>query len=299
MISPNHNIIKYCEEIGLKYFEINQFKNKDLLYKKNIILSEVDKINKIIDGELYFSHTQWDIFCFLMVDKLKTKKNIYFLNFESEYNLSSFKISLNYLKIWVQKKILAFNFGFELEIKEIGGKYLLGITKDFFKDSGIQIIDNKLTYKNEIINTVKKYSISEDRIRNLYIDDGVNFYKEHLDLLDNTELINILNDNKFYFKGHPTSNSSNFYFAKCISLKTEMPVEFYLPNVSNIVISVISSSLITASYFEDIKTISLLELVKWNSESYKEKMKKYLQSESTGRILFPNTVDDLKRLLKF
>jgi len=173
----------------------------------------------------------------------------------------------------------------------------LGITKDFFKDNRIKIIDNKLTYKNEITNTLKEYSIAGDKINNLYIDDGVNFYEEHIDLLDNTELIKILNNDKFHFKGHPTTSSSNFYFTNCISIKSEIPVEFFLPNVTNIIVSVISVGLITASYFENIKTISLLELVKWKSESYKEKMKKYLQSESNGGILFPNTVDDLKRYL--
>ena len=107
----------------------------------------------------------------------------------------------------------------------------------------------------------------------------------------------------FAYKKHPApkrnKNEIKYYniFKDVQELPEYLPAEMFFSSIKGSVISVCSSALITASKFPNIKTISLLELVKWKSEENKNKWKKTFMKTSNNKILIPKNFDDLKELL--
>ena len=74
----------------------------------------------------------------------------------------------------------------------------------------------------------------------------------------------------------------------------------FLNNFNSIkknVISVFSTALITASKFDHLKAISMMELVDWYHKPYKIEFKNHLIEESKNKIIFPKNFEELKELL--
>lgn len=86
-------------------------------------------------------------------------------------------------------------------------------------------------------------------------------------------------------------------FPDCEELAEYIPVEFYFQFVANNVISICSYSLIFVSIFPDLKAISLLELVDWKDESYKNKIKTDMLAKSKNNIQFPSDLEMLEKLI--
>ena len=109
----------------------------------------------------------------------------------------------------------------------------------------------------------------------------------------------------FFFKKHPNSNKEKdslkeYYtmFKDCIELASYVPIELFFNalNDNSFVISVCSTALITSSNM-GIMSISLLDMVKWRNENYKEEWRTSLTTASKGKILFPSSLECLKGLI--
>jgi hypothetical protein len=84
----------------------------------------------------------------------------------------------------------------------------------------------------------------------------------------------------------------------CEQLPDYIPVELLLGNVKKSVISVYSTALIAASQLEQLKAISLLELVQWKDRTTQNVSREWLTKESKGKIIFARTFTELKELLE-
>jgi len=110
---------------------------------------------------------------------------------------------------------------------------------------------------------------------------------------------------KFALKKHPTlekesSDAASVHykvFDSCEELPAYIPAELFYNNIRKNVLTLFSASIITASQFEHIKAISLLELIHWHHESYKKEFKNYLMKESKNKVIFPNSFEELKEIL--
>jgi hypothetical protein len=99
-------------------------------------------------------------------------------------------------------------------------------------------------------------------------------------------------------KYHPPEKRDELIKNDIEGYPTEIPGEFLLKNVKSNVVSLYSLSLITASFFENLKAISLLEIVKWKDQELIRKHRRWLEEESCGQIIFPKSVDELIDILK-
>ena len=146
---------------------------------------------------------------------------------------------------------------------------------------------------------VKKNSLKLEEHDTLLIDQGL----LSLNILDHESVFdlykNLLDiDVDLVIKEHPNFKSkSNLYSGKVL-YQDYIPVELIFSNIRKSIISIYSSSLITASEFEDIKAISLIELVEFKNKLYKEKTKKRLARASKNRIIFVISFDELRKMLE-
>jgi hypothetical protein len=69
-------------------------------------------------------------------------------------------------------------------------------------------------------------------------------------------------------------------------------------NINKYVIAVYMLSLILACKMKHLKAVFLLKIVEWHNEEYKTYIKKELLTKNTHKILFPNSLEQLKILLK-
>ncbi len=105
----------------------------------------------------------------------------------------------------------------------------------------------------------------------------------------------IKNINSLVVKPHPKFKSINM-FSKIDKIPDYYPVEMCYHNIKKNVISVFSTSLIIASQIEHLKAISLLEMVKWHNNEYKEFMKNFLTSKSKS-IIFPKNLAEFHKAI--
>jgi len=75
-----------------------------------------------------------------------------------------------------------------------------------------------------------------------------------------------------------------------------LPSELLLKNINKSVISISSATLVNASGYENLKSVSLLELVSWRDQNRKIGEKKFLLKNGKN-ILFPKNYDDLINIL--
>jgi len=179
----------------------------------------------------------------------------------------------------------------------------LGIDDSFLKKYNIEQYDPDHSSEDLIFEVLKSYK-NELEFECLIIDDA--FLDNIVDLNSLKKLLkNVLDlPVNFVYKKYPSSTDEkrikkNYYdiFKDCKELSEYLPIELFFNNNHGSVIAVCSSSLITASKFPNIKTISLLELVKWKNERNKEEWKKIFMDTSKGKILFPKSFEELKKIL--
>ena len=63
------------------------------------------------------------------------------------------------------------------------------------------------------------------------------------------------------------------------------------------VISISSTTLISSANLDKLKTISLLDIVEWESNANKEQIKQNLIKESGNNIIFVKTIEELEKLI--
>lgn len=179
-----------------------------------------------------------------------------------------------------------------------------GITDDFLKKYNIKEYDPEHSAEELIFKGLKASNKKFKEYDNLIMDQGPLVKIIEFDSLKrlNEKILEL--PIKFAFKKYPnsldeTEFEKNYFklFKRCKELPDYIPVELLLNNIQRSVISVISTSLITASKFDNLKTISLLELVKWHNKKTKEEWRQTLSKASKNKILFPTSFEELEKLL--
>jgi len=184
----------------------------------------------------------------------------------------------------------------------------LGIDNDFLKKYNIKEYATDKPTEELISKALKKSKISFEEHNNLIIGQGplANIVKFNSIVKLYEKLFKLPID--FVFKKHPESEKSitsdysflSYYklFKHCKEVPDYYPVELFMNNTRKNVISICSTSLITASKYSHLNAISLLELVEWHNKETKEEWKTNLTNASNKKILFPNIIEELEKLLQ-
>ena len=298
IITPTKDIIKTC---NLMNIEVCTFKHRSAF---NIVKhirktkKELEQLcSKIKDGVLHFSHTQFNVYCFLLVQLFSRKnRQVVFYNFEYVYNtVKRLIFCKKFIKLLIFKNIINSYFHTNIIIKTISDTLLLGINDEFLKKNHIKIIDNKGEFYEVVLEVSKNNKLKLKPIKNLFLSE--NLTKNNLIEEVSFKFLNdFLASHDISVKYHPYMNEEDIFFSK-EKVPSYLPAELIFNNVTNSVITVYSGALITASKFQNLKAISLLSLVKTTDNSFGIEMKKYLIENSNNRIIFPRTFEELEKYL--
>jgi hypothetical protein len=298
VITCAKNIIKACEYLKINYISHNDYPGFDLIKLRRSVKSEITKLLETIgEDELHFSHTQFAVYCFILISEATRKrKDIFFHDFEFVYTrVKWLTLNIRNLQLLVKYHAIKNIYKVPLQLGMSGpGANMICLDLSILRNKEIKVIHDKSDYFNQTVQLFKSVKLNNEAISTLFIAqtfDDINFFKK--DNID--EVIKVLNDERIHVKMHPKLENTNL-LEKCQMLPSYLPVEFFFSNVRNCVVSFHSASLVTASQFDNLKVISLLDIVGIENE-FTEKVKDDLLIKSKNRILFPQNISEFTTLI--
>ena len=301
IITSAENIIKACSFLKVDFIEHKPFRLKDFVRKKSGVNYEIERLVRIIDqNEMHFSHVQFAIFCFYLVKKINDRKGkTIFHNFELLYKKpkSHFCNLLNkqYLSSKINNTYLKLQYKLPVEIrKSTSNAYVTSLKMDYIQRKSFKIIDDKASYFETTIKMFKNFKFDYPTINHIFVSQTF----EVADLFDEDKInkvLPIINQKHITLKNHPKLGAVKG-LENCKTLPVYLPVELFFQKVKGSVISFHSASLVTASKFENINTISILDMVR-TEDPFNDTMKSYLSEKSNDKIRFISEIDELKNIL--
>lgn len=299
VITAAGNIIKACDYLGIKYITHKLFSQRDLILKRNLCKSELKRLLCFIDThEIHFSHTQFAVFCFLLISQsVKCSKKVVFHDFEFLYKriniipLNNF----NNLILLIRYHLIRILYDAPLQLgMSSPGAYMMCLRMKYVESSCISIIHDKETYFEDTLKGFKNIKLPELSIDILFIAQTFTDNK-FFDLNKIKEVLRLIDNPGVHIKMHPKIKNVD-ELKRCQYLPDFLPVELFFGAVKRIVISFHSASLITASKFDNLFIISLLDIVGANSD-FLDTVREELRDKSNNRIHFPSDIEEFKKML--
>ena len=306
IITDNISVREYCKiaELDYIYFDyvgvpITRF------YKIATLRRRIDNLIKKVDikeaDDFYLLDNSYDISGFYLAKEWSKRGNVYFNNLQGLYTnqIKDNYLNFGFLTLTSLKYLFKIFLGLDLIFLEINSAPVFGINDKFLKKNNIKKIAVNRNLKELKLEVMQKNWVKQNECDNLLITEGLlgsntvnhpsakRMYRYLLSL-----------PYKFVIKTHPNQNyTDKGFFKKFEKYPNYIPSELLLGNVKKNMLSVFSATLIAASQLEDLKTISLLELVEWNNPSYKNEVKNWLIKESNNRIIFVKNLEELNDVL--
>ena len=301
IITSAENIIKACSFLKVDFIEHKPFRLKDFMKKKSDINYEIERLVRIIDkNEMHFSHAQFAVFCFYLVKTINDRKGkTIFHNFELLYKKpkSHFSNFLNkqYLYSKINNTYLKLQYKLPVEIrKSTSNAYVISLKMDYIQRKLFKIIDDKASYFDITLKMFKNFEFDYLTINHIFVSQTF----KNTDLFDEdkiNEVLPVINQKHMTLKNHPKLGPVKG-LEKCKTLPTYLPVELFFQKVKGSVISFHSASLITASKFENVNSISILDIVR-TDDPFNDTMKSYLSENSNDKIRFISEIDEFKNII--
>lgn len=291
IITNNRSIKKFLDHIQVEYiYYESEFSFKHIIRHKKV-LDTILNNNNFKHSNFYLLDNAFAIDGFYLASKWN-KGKVYYSNLSTEFKPSVRNANFSNR---IKKRIIENIFGIDLIYRQRGNQLIFGIGDNFFNSNEILPVENKSIPYNYKDIAIKHHQVKLKTSDYLFIDQG-----QMKGIIIYSSLTNILakliNSKPISVKEHPKHNSS-LEFSFNYKYPDHIPAEFILQNIKYCIISVYSLTLLAASKFEHLKVISLLELVDWYNEEYKNETKKFLIKESNNKILFPKTESELFELL--
>jgi len=198
--------------------------------------------------------------------------------------------------------------GIDVFMSKFGEAVYPQLSASFFKNNNINSIPYKelnLNSKKEIAQQIyKKINelqgkeilfieepqdiINQGRIEDVELSASSDLLYEMLEKHKNTTIVK-QHQKKFngYGKMDLLDTVPNF-----------IPAEFILLHPWKMIIGIESSSLATATRFNNAKVISLIDMFYYGNETISDELKKLFDEYSSRKILLPNTIEDLKEIIE-
>lgn len=302
VITPNKNIARFFTEADMKftYFTPIYLKTFDPLS----LLTFESKLNKAF--ELYdrkiplvFGHNAFDYNGFYLAKRWAEYNSVLF------YQLDPKRARFRNKKI--EKKVICAVFlrwklrlfcNLDLSLLDCGIICAVGIDEIFLKKNRIQVMKLGEDFQAKKKKICEKYYIKRKRHKNLLILDGMYSEPDNIDI-DSLDYCYKWIRNQAtdcVYKRHPIHRGDDCIFGKQPVYPDYIPVQFLYGNIDENIIGFCSTSLITASYFKGINSISLIHLVKWKNKETKDRYYSFL-TEEDNEICFPKTYEELADLI--
>lgn len=312
VITHNESIIKFCNKVSIPVFDF-QYPKINLLFnpinylrvKKNL-----DQFIKTLEfsklDQFYLFDNAFEIFGFYITQQCSKKSNVnfYLLGREFPYYNAKRKFDFPYIIIYIQLWIFRIMWGLYLVIRNGHGNPIFGIDDTFIKRNHIlwyPLNKNLIELKMEVVNN---FSIPIPNYHILIASDG-----NMVEIVNEKTVCELYHEigltySSLVVKSHPRVKFDTINDPIEASLNNfeqipeYIPVELVLKNIKKCVISVFSSILPYAVKMSNIKAISLLDLIEWNDEEYKIKVKSMLIQESNNKIFFPQSIQELYSMIE-
>lgn len=308
IISSNEDIIRYCKDekidsIRLDFIRPSISKLNKIFKLKKMLNSALEQIKCGKDDCLFLTGAMKGYDSFYIAKELSKRRCKIYNTDPTGIEFKEFKpVFLRGIFIRLAFKLI---LNLDLQYYTVRGVPFLGVDDKFLKKYNIIDYPLDITHEELIIDVAKNIKSKRKTCKNLIIDQG-----SFGDILKPGSIKKMYENllkipAEYTFKKHPgpvekdslSDISVNQLFKNCEEAPRYIPAELLFNSINNSVISVFSAPLITASHFKHLKSISLIELVEFNDESYKRKVKNNLIEKSNNKILFPNSFEELKSIL--
>jgi len=312
VITYNDEIVNFCQNQNIYYISYNFKKISSLtfyrlLFLKNTLNRIIKNINLSKDDIFIFVGNKTKAYdAFYLEKELSKKGKVYIKILSIEFKKYKRPKKRPFFRGDILRLGIRTILGIKLVYYNLNNDPCLGIDEKFLDKYNIKEYKPKISSEKIINEGLKKIRIIDEDHENLimlgdptivgeynrdYIKmkTVIDLYKKLLDLPVN-----------FAIKKHPNvKNDLDFYniFKKCKELPRYMPAELFCNNIKKNMISTCSASLVTAAQCNHLKAISLADLVEWQTETRKKEIKKWLKKTSNNTIYFPQTFEELKKLI--
>jgi len=309
VITYNEGVRQFCTHTKIKHIHFELLRPGILDFFKVVILKKrLDHVIKKIDfseeDNFYLLGREIAYEGFYLAKELSKRGTAYFRNASREYEIYGGKFSRVFLEMLAIKYLFKMFLGLDLIFYETYGNPRFGINDKFLEKNRVATIDKDRDFDELILDIARKSNIYQKKNDNLIASDGMLYEAEFNSLVSVYKYLSNL-PLAFVIKKHPNQLKRESqidevfeeYYGNCEEIPGYIPIELVLNSIRKNVISVCSAALIVASQMEHLKAISLLELVEWHNQRYKNEVKNYLKESSNNRIIFVNDFEELRKLL--
>lgn len=300
LITNNLSIRSYCAARSIECIFIIKIVPtvlsfyKLFSFKKNI-KNVIHKYKINNNDKFYIFDNSFILQGFYFCRLLRKQHNVfYYETIEINSRYKQIKPLKTYLLAHADALFYKIFLGINTVLLEDNNNPIIGIDKRvFFKKNNINISPVKISFIDLKMEVIKFNIWKLQKFETMFVDIG-----SASGILVENYLQSILktfvrSKNEIVIKEHP-SFANDKLFDDFEKYPKYIPAEYLLENITRNVISLFSTTLLCASRIERLNAISLIDLVTWKDVSYKLHTKKQLQSESGGRIIFIQTIDELE-----
>ncbi len=331
IITRNVAIEKFCSHISKKVIYYNQSPKyatfrihkemKHLIKIKSEAKEFIENINFKMDDIIIYPTKYFQIYQAgsdgYLLKIISNVANVYFVNITDrakfiKTSLGHVKIRIDRIRVRYLRLLYYIVFGVKYSYYKIDSEKNI-YKKIYLKLNNENIGVNNITLPNynhdpmEAINNVinKSGNLITEQYDHLiiYEGDGEVDYSHSVSSLEGLYRYLFSRINSFGIKRSPKvlqglKNQLNIDIEKNYNcLPAYIPSELLLKNISKSVISISSATLINASRYKNLKSVSLLELVSWRDQNRKIGVKNFLLKNGKN-ILFPKHFDELLTIIK-
>jgi len=303
--SNRRDILKFCKFQKIPFIQgpiissskCARFPNK----VKSLILKSLNGLD-IQKHNIHVTHKAFGLHSLFMVFFAK-ETNVLFhkteIDFEKSFSVPFFpfqnlKTNLKHIiSFWfLQRFQFLLNYGLFITYRYYLGT-LIPIVKDKWIVENTKIVDYNGKFEF-FFDTYLNFSVNVPICKNLFLFTDINEMSNYVDKESLMKIHELIIGHDVTVKGHPNRNVKLDNVQQYPSF---IPAEVLIAKTSNSVIGLSSTTLGYASFHEKIKSISFIDLVKWSDISKKNFFKDNL-TKSGGKIVFPQTLQELDNLLR-
>ncbi|MGV8058413.1 MAG: hypothetical protein AB2L12_10375 [Smithellaceae bacterium] len=248
-----------------------------------------------------------DLILFSLVKLLAKQNNIVFLNifYSDTYICYSLKSLLLLVHTW-----LFYDIDVSIRCSVINKSPQIYLSELFFKKINAQLYEFKYHYDPSLLQ--KYYPIptsytSDKKI--MWLDDDSCIYERKMQSHSLTCLKAIKSivdsnfaNNEVLYKRHPSQEFHSKGFAAIYSDYLELPsfinADFVISNPNiKFILGGFSAVLCTAAKNSNIKAISYVKMIPFEDQNFTRHMVEYWMKESDQKILFPDSLEELKNMI--
>jgi len=314
VITPSQSLTKFFQFIANEY----PIYNIDVIYiepyhwktpiQKNILAKSVYLVYDIIKGRhylrehykfaesmndelVYFFSPYFNSDTYYLIKKLLEKNRVIYTKDQANDAILATPTKLN-IRLFIELTAKKLLYGNDIELKSIFGNITSSMSDRFL---------NKCIIEKPLLNDYEKHFsfvnhnyeyifFHDDMIEHGYTDVGFN---KEIDSIFDVARESIPED-KIAIKYHPSTVITNRTLNFKNELPYQIPAELLFNDRVKIYFSVASTALAQVTKG---KAISLIDLITFKDKSVKLSIKDYLEKSKRSNILFPQSLDELRKML--